>query len=386
MSRTSVSFLCDEQTFTIPSDWTSRWAFLSDLFSDESLADEAVPWVYTDAEELKAWIQLNEAMTHSEQTKLDFHMLLHPGQRMPMSSVWVIVDFMRPTSTEWSTYTQLDEAIPDEDRKDLYAALGRVIRKNGHRFPYARGRTGLLDDFYLWCDPVYSIHTQHYHFSSLPEEVQKSVLDIEDLNVLTGIVHSCYSNKEEMRWRDVASLVKHPYRLDPLDRTVEASPIAYKTREKRQEYLLEILHPTAKNRLAHFMAELPMPEERGPLPLYIDADHLPPSFLSHLFTFCRMVPDRYLACFVDRCALSDYMGGFTVQGDALTSLFGMLPGREDNDFTKASLFIKENHGIEGLHAYKTLLTRYRELIHITTGGRDPIALIDSFIGALTAAE
>lgn len=379
MSLVSLTITCQDKPFSLPSAWASRWSFLSEILSDELMVKSNVEWTYTAPDEFASWMRLNEKMDEYSLTKTPISALLHPGRRVPTSSVWNVVDFMRPTNTDWSIYTALDTGIPEENRKVLYERLGRFIRESGQRFPYSRAPTGTLGDFYLFCDPVYPHHARHYYFSRLSREQQKTVMELEDLNVLTGILHSSYSlNEKDNRWSDIATMVSHPYLLDPLSHDVDETPIAYLTTPQRKLYIESLKNPTARNVLAHFMADLPLPVEKGPLPLYIEKEYASPSFFSHLHHFCHIVPDYYLPHFVDRCGLEDYMKDFNVQGDALSLLFSVLPR---TDFKDAAHFISEEYGEVGIEAYRVLLARYRSLIHIDDGG-DPLMKIENFLSAL----
>lgn len=377
----SITLVCNSKKYPIPDKWVSRWGFLSDLQQEAVLQGnmaglDSVPWTFTQEATLLLWISLNKQMDTQRGKKL---LTLLRSARMPMSSVWPVVDFMRPVDDKWSVYTQIDEKIPEEKRKPFYSILGRTIRTAGERDSYSTKSSGKLDDFYLWADPVYSVPDK-YKFSSLPKDLRDSVLDLEDLNILTGIVHTC--RKSPIRWKDVATMVQNPYLLDPLYSTEESPIASCLTTAEKSWYIQGLIKPESKNYLAHLMAGLPLPTGRGPLPVYLEKEHVTQEVFPLLLAFMETVPDCYLAHFVDVCGLSDYMGGYTLRGDGLSLLFSRLPSRS-RDFREAAQFIRTQHGEQGVRAYKSLLSRYQKLIHITWSTTDPREAIQSFITALT---
>ena len=368
MSHT-ITLVCEGKLYPIPDAWIRRWSFLSDLMSEDVDGLECVPWTYTSAAILTLWMKINKQMDTARGKKL---LTLLQSDRMPMSSVWSIVDFMGPVDDKWSLYTQIDEKIPEEMRKPFYSVLGRTIRASGKRHSYSTKPSGKVDYFFLWADPVYSVPDK-YAFGKLPKDMRDSVLGLEDLNVLTGIVHTC--QKSTIRWRDVATMVQNPYLLDPLYHT-EESPIASYTSEERRWYIQRLIKPEAKNYLAHAMADLPIPIGRGPTPVYLDQEAVTPEVFSHLLTFMQTVPDCYLTHFTDACGLSDYISGFRLRGDGLSSLFGRLP----YDFREAAEFIRTQYGVHGVTAYRSILERYKGLIHLTT--RKTLERTEEFIRGL----
>jgi hypothetical protein len=305
-------------------------------------------WLYTNKEELEMWMNLNEAIDGAIIPK------------RPLSHLKQIIDFMRPVDLSWVIYVHIDKEVPVEERKALYSALGRILRTDpSSEIPSVK--TG-LDEFYLHDDPILS--------SDAPPWMKSHSIDLEDINVLRGIHES---SQEGTRWYDIATMVDNPYLLDPAIRGNNPNG----TYGEMVEYMC--LKPE-KNYLAHAMAKLPLPiEKSGYLPIHIEHDRVTPEDMPALINLMATVRDNYLANFVDRSGLDDYIQGYPIHGDGLTFLFSLLP----TNHQEAAHFIRDNYGQEGLGAYISILTRYKKLIHLTNKGRNPIAVADRFLLALT---
>lgn len=365
-----ITLLCEGSSFVIEREWVARWEFLLDLIEDGEVTSQGpVTWTYTAADELYLWIQLNHNMTNEAS----------PSPLPPLSSLKKVIDFMRPVTTSWVSYIHIDQLVPEHERRDLYLALGLSIRKAGVRHSYSTSERGLPEDFFLWCDPAYLIEGRH-RLIRAHQATQQLILDIEDISVLTGIVHSMMNDSGEVRWRDIALMVSNPYLLDPSVHDNGNGLLGV----SKADYLSYLLKPTGHNYLAHVMADLPLPSTgNGVLPLEVSSNPREDE-MTALVRFAGKVPDEYLSHFVDRSGLEDYMGGYRIQGDGVSHLFSQFSRGSDNTrFRSAADLIKILYGATGIASYINLLQRYKKVIHLVSGRVNRIEKINLFISALS---
>lgn len=170
-------------TTSVRPEWVPRWRSLQ--------SDDVTRLHITSAEALKQWTALNELMSTDPMTVTDL---------IPLSSVLDTIDMMKPVNDDYLLYVYIDEQLNHDARRRAYHNLGRVIRERGIRWPYADSvvaiNLGLHHNCRLAFDPVYGIRVQigssdiTAPFSSYPSWLQTTLLEYDQLNVLTGIVHT----------------------------------------------------------------------------------------------------------------------------------------------------------------------------------------------------
>lgn len=185
-------------------DVTDRWDLFQDRFADCAI-DKSLPLVVPyDAATVRAWFSLDVCIKHLKESgvQLSFFSLLQMEG---------ICRYLSPKDDSWRLFCKVDTP---GDRKHAYRDLGRVVR-SGPRQEYST--TPLRDcvhcNFGLYNDPVYELKGD----DKLP------ILDLEWLNITTGILHSAWcehgigDNGEvpmtEINWRDCCEYAPSCYAL-----------------------------------------------------------------------------------------------------------------------------------------------------------------------------
>lgn len=212
--------------------------------------ENRVETIYLSTSEVHEWIKLLQAMKEP------------PGKRGMQLIYASLVNeaassFFMASDDSWREYVYVDELQDEETTRGSLLSLGHFIRERGKPMPYHHAEQPdgfrLLTvhaDFYLTNDPAmnFVVETSNYdnltsknHVWSEPItlEEKKLALQIEDLSLLTGILHSAYLlslsdekqgfgtykyeevNWNYINWRHVTSLVQHPWMLR---RTSKSTP------------------------------------------------------------------------------------------------------------------------------------------------------------------
>lgn len=278
VSRMDIVLL-DGEKVRIIEEWIPRWQFLLDYRSE--MGNEVV-WTYTDKSILASWIQLNlnmdyyveaedytvRRLNHEEaETVQRRYKTTQPqdlfcdrladvtgiptvpitadgrqlvpgpsqvcGQAMPvktirLSSLYTVIDFMRPTTSRYLLYVEIDNMLPFQLRKSSYRQLGEYIVK-ARLSPWGREIIGsveciCIDDWdwmrgifstYLYCDvtPLMRQNTQEEaHIQLYGLQAIQLLLLRSPLIDLMGIMRSCvqsYGRDMYMcaNWEDVKDIV-----------------------------------------------------------------------------------------------------------------------------------------------------------------------------------
>lgn len=200
-----------------------------------------VETIYLSASEVYEWIKLLQAM--KQQAGKGGVELIYASLVNEVAS-----SFFMASDERWREYVYVDELEDEQTTREALVALGHFIRDRGTSMPYHHTKQGysfrrltVHADFYLTDDPAMDFSVEHSNYDNMgsrksiwsepitPEEKQLA-LEIEDVSVLTGILHSAYLlsqsskkysyyydyeevNWNYVNWRHVTSLVEHPLML-----------------------------------------------------------------------------------------------------------------------------------------------------------------------------
>lgn len=149
---------------------------------------------------------------------------------VPLSPVLGLIMFFLPRDSTYLLYVYIDDNVPRTERKELYRLLGREIRSQARRWPYSNYR-GLVGGYSHIHSDCY-LHSDLIYLEGLPAVIREAALLQEDINVLTGIMHTGWltSKLNYVDWwtkNETAYLKEVPWDAIRWDDVLDYSPDGY---------------------------------------------------------------------------------------------------------------------------------------------------------------